>query len=259
MRINIIGIDCATNPTDVGIAFGRFSNEHTMVERVEQGSRRDEPADIVAAWLKGQDDPTLLALDAPLGWPNTLAEELQVHTAGRKFTSSANSLFRRSTDMFIKEKIGKQSLDVGADRIARTAYSALDLLNRLSQMLERNIKLAWEPTINGISVIEVYPAATLIAHGIDTRGYKSTDGKAERQRVIADLKLRVTVSAEIPSIEKRSDSVDAIACVLAGQDFLSGLAFPPSDNTLVAKEGWIWVRRPDAQPGASSRRKGPRG
>ena len=135
MRINIIGIDCATNPTDVGIAFGRFYNGHTVVERVEQGSRREEPAAIVATWLKEQDDPTLLALDAPLGWPNALAEKLPVHAAGRKFTSSANSLFRRSTDMFIREKIGKQSLDVGADRIARTAYSALDLLNRLRQML----------------------------------------------------------------------------------------------------------------------------
>jgi len=252
MRINIIGIDCAVNPKHVGIAFGRFSDGHTVVERIEQGSRNEEPADIVAAWMKGQDDPTLLALDAPLGWPSALAEELPVHAAGRKFTSSANSLFRRSTDMFIKEKIGKQSLDVGADRIARTAYSALDLLNRLSHMLGRDIKLAWEPTINGICVIEVYPVATLIAHGIDTRGYKSTWGKEERQRVIADLRSRLTVQTKIPDIEKRSDSVDAIACVLAGQDFLSGLAFTPSDDTPVEREGWIWVRRPDANQALSA-------
>jgi len=90
-------------------------------------------------------------------------------------------------------------------------------------MLGHDIELAWEPRINGINVIEVYPAATLIAHGIDTQGYKSTSGKVDRLRVIADLKLYLTVSGEIPSIEKRSDSVDAIACVLAGQDFLSGL------------------------------------
>jgi hypothetical protein len=57
--------------------------------------------------------------------------------------------------MFIKEKIGKQSLDVGADRIARTAYSALELLDRLRQMLGHDIKLAWEPTNKGISLIEV--------------------------------------------------------------------------------------------------------
>lgn len=259
MRINIIGIDCATNPTDVGIAFGRFSNGHTVVERVEQGSRREEPTAIVAALIEEQDGPTLLALDAPLGWPKALAEELPDHAAGREFKASANSLFRRSTDMFIREKIRKQSLDVGADRIARTAYSALNLLNRLSQVLGRDIKLAWEPTFNGIRVIEVYPAATLIAHGIDTRGYKSKSGKAERQRVIADLKLRMTVSTDIPSIEKKSDSVDAVTCVLAGQDFLSGLAFPPPDDTPVVREGWIWVRRPDAQPSASSRRKGPHG
>jgi len=259
MRINIIGIDCATNPADVGIAFGRFCNGHTVVERIQQGSHRQKPADIVVSWLKGQDAPALLALDAPLGWPNSMAEELSVHNAGKKFTSFAHNLFRRTTDIFIKEKIGKQSLDVGADRIARTAYSALELLDSLSQMLGHDIELAWEPRINGIKVIEVYPAATLIAHGIDTQGYKSPSGKEGRLRVIADLKFCLKVSGEIPSIEKRSDSVDAIACVLAGQDFLSGLAFQPPVDAPVVKEGWIWVRRPDAQPGASSRRKGPRG
>ena len=36
MRINIIGIDCAVNPADVAIAFGRFSNGHTVVEQIQQ-------------------------------------------------------------------------------------------------------------------------------------------------------------------------------------------------------------------------------
>ncbi len=246
MKINIIGIDCATDPKNVGIAFGTFSNGHTVVKRVKQGTRQEEPVEIVASFLGGQKAPTLLALDAPLGWPNALAEELQNHTAGEKFKVSANSLFRRYTDLFIKEKIGKQSLDVGADRIARTAYSALDLLDRLSQILGQNIRLAWEPEINGVRAIEVYPAATLIAHGIDTRGYKAANGKAERQKIIEALKLRLTVSVEIPNIEKSSDSVDAVACVLAGQDFLSGLTFLPSGDKPVVKEGWIWVRQPSA-------------
>lgn len=245
MRINIIGIDCATDPTNVGIAFGRFSNGHTIVETVQIGSRRKEPSRMVADWLEGQSDPTLLALDAPLGWPKALAEELNIHTAGRMFKFSAHSLFRRSTDIFIKEKIGKQPLDVGADRIARTAYSALAFLDQLRNILGHDIKLAWDPKISGISVIEVYPAATLMAHGIDTRGYKSPEGEKQRQKVIADLKLKMTVLAEIPCIEKRSDSVDAIACVLAGQDFLSGIAPPPIDGAAVEIEGWIWVRRPN--------------
>jgi len=253
MRINIIGIDCATNPVNVGIAFGRFCNGHTVVKRIQQGSSRERPADIVPAWLKGQDDPTLLALDAPLGWPKSLAEELSEHIAGRKFKSSANDLFRRTTDIFIKRKIGKQSLDVGADRIARTAHSALQLLDNLRKALRQDIELAWEPTIYGISAIEVYPAATLIAHGIDTQGYKSKDGLTERRRVINALKDLVEVSGDIPNIERRSDCVDAIACVLAGHDFLSGHALPPSVNMPVLKEGWIWVRRPNAQADTSKR------
>ncbi len=113
MRINIIGIDCATNPADVGIAFGRFSSGHTVVELVQLGSRREEPADIVANWLKGQDDPTLLALDAPLGWPNALAEELPAHAAGRKFTSSAHSLFRSRSAMVGSARVGpRQVIDI---------------------------------------------------------------------------------------------------------------------------------------------------
>jgi len=244
MRVNIIGVDCATNPSDVGIALGSFCNGHTTVEAVRLGSHKEQPAEIIAAWLKELNSPALLALDAPLGWPDSLARELPTHIAGRMFTSSAHSLFRRSTDTFIKEKIGKQSLDVGADRIARTAFSALELLERLGQSLDHHIELAWEPRIHDIKAIEVYPAATLMAHRIDTRGYKSKDGKAERLKVSTALKMHLTILTEIPGIEKRSDSVDAVACVLAGQDFLSGLAFPPPKDVPAKKEGWIWVRNP---------------
>jgi hypothetical protein len=61
------------------------------------------------------------AIDAPLGWPKPLAETLIDHRAGMPIETPANAMFRRTTDLFIQRKLKKTPLDVGADRIARTA------------------------------------------------------------------------------------------------------------------------------------------
>jgi hypothetical protein len=87
----------------------------------------------------------------------------------------------RRTDASIKEKLGRQSLDVGADRIARTAHSALKILHQLSKRLSTQIPLAWHPRISGIAAIEVYPAATLAAYGISARSYKESDAESARK------------------------------------------------------------------------------
>ena len=46
-----------------------------------------------------------------------------------------------------------------------------------------------------------------------------------------------------------SDVLDAIVCVLAGQDFLTNKAQPPAAESLdvARKEGWIWVRGPSQE------------
>ena len=57
----------------------------------------------------------------------------------------ANAMFRRITDVFIQTRLGKRPLDVGADRIARTAYAALAILAILRVELGIPIPLAWTP------------------------------------------------------------------------------------------------------------------
>ena len=65
---------------------------------------------------------------------------------------------------FIQQKLKKTPLDVGADRIARTAYAALHLLGSVRVQLHLSIPLAWAPTdISVVAAIEVYPAATLVS------------------------------------------------------------------------------------------------
>ena len=78
--------------------------------------------------------------------------------------------------------------------------------------------------------IEVYPAATLAAHGIDARGYKASSGGAHRERVLSELRQRLTVHASVPDIDRAPDGFDALLCILAAHDFLVGATITPDGN-----------------------------
>ncbi len=137
----LIGIDCATQYRNVGIARGSY-RDGVALEAVEMGGPATE--DRLVEWIEGE-EPCLIAMDAPLGWPDALSRSLVDHYAGRVLADDAHALFRRRTDRFIRSRVGKQPLDVGADRIARTAHAALSLLHRLRERTGERIPLAWEP------------------------------------------------------------------------------------------------------------------
>jgi predicted nuclease with RNAse H fold len=183
----------------------------------------------------------ILAVDAPLGWAAPLAKVLATHTAGGALAGDAHWLFRRETDRAIKRRLNQLPLDVGADRIARTAHAALSILNGLRTRLR--VEMGWTPGIvENRQVIEVYPAATLRALGLPSRGYKRRDSQAVRSAIIDGLRETVFApNARANAIE--SDHVlDAVICTRAGADYANGLAVAPRDLPLAKREGWIWAR-----------------
>lgn len=228
MNASIIGIDCATKPNKVGLALASASGDDFVVDDVSDAAAKKLPAVIVNRWIKARrmdGRPIILALDAPLGWPEPLARELARHRAGEKVDSHPNALFQRRTDQFIRERTGKIPLEVGANLIARTAHAALLFLDDLRKELNEAIPLAWEPAISGLCAIEVYPAATAKVHG--TLDIAGPSGPAH---LLANGHVQ-----------------DAMTCALAAHDFLTGYALPPEtgeDRRLARKEGWIWVRDP---------------
>ncbi len=243
-QYNVIGIDCAVNPTDVGLALGAVDGLALTIHELVVGTPRRDPATAVAAWLR--DDPTaLLAIDSPLGWPALLASGLQGHKAGELLPGLANQVFRRETDRFVKNLVGKQTLDVGADRIARTAHAALQLLVEVRRLTGLSIPLAWNWPGRGARVIEVYPAGTLKAHGMIFSGYKGNKPAAVgRRRDLVDMlerKVGWSVATRGLALDD-DDALDACVCLLAAQDFLLGRAQCPSDRSRAESEGWIWVR-----------------
>lgn len=241
----IVGIDCATQARKVGLALAHFDGQRASIEQVTTG-RSNPIVETVAAWIKGE-GAVLLALDAPLGWPLALGQTLHEHQAGDSLPIEPNKMFRRLTDRVIRHEIGKQSLDVGADRIARTAHSALMLLQALRETTGEAITLAWHPSRpqSRIRAIEVYPAATMRVYRITVPGYRRKDGRLSRQIALQHLKAYLDFPTETALLEKNTDALDAAICVLASVDFLQGRALEPTDMELVRKEGWIWVRKPD--------------
>jgi hypothetical protein len=240
----VIGVDCATQPKKTGLARGLFEAGAVSIDQVLVGSMVKSVARTIAGWASGSAS-TLLAIDAPLGWPPDLDQALSSHEAGEPVWPEANLLFRRETDRTVKRLTGKQPLDVGADRIARTAHTALSLLQALRDLSGESISLAWDPSIQpGIHAIEVYPGATLAAYGMKAAGYKKKDRHDARRALLAFLGEHLVLPHGVSLMEENDDALDAALCVLAGLDFLRGEAVAPEDLPLTRKEGWIWVRRP---------------
>ncbi|MGI6404683.1 MAG: DUF429 domain-containing protein [Oscillospiraceae bacterium] len=113
---------------------GAYRDHGVVLLETKYGSDGNSIAEIIKDWIQ-EDDKVILAIDAPLGWPEDLGNSLYRHSAGQALSVEANLMFRRETDRFIKEALEKQSLDVGADRIARTAYAALKIIEELQKII----------------------------------------------------------------------------------------------------------------------------
>ena len=173
--MRLIGWDCAVDAKKCGLAFGEATGEGLEVQSVATGLSDKVLTGAIAEHI-ATSEPCLLAIDAPLGWPSDLGAALTGHEAGGELPHLSHDLFRRGTDRFIKRTIGKQPLDVGADRIARTALAALQRLAHLREKTSQPLPLAWVPgQLEDSACIEVYPAGTLTACGFPAAGYKGKD------------------------------------------------------------------------------------
>jgi hypothetical protein len=225
----------------VGVALGRSIPGGVQVDEVRCPGERTA-VEIVTEWLREVKGPSLIAMDAPLGWPSTMGPCLTSHRAGRAIDVPPNALFRRETDRFVCRELGKMPLDVGADRIARTAHAALRVLENLRKSLDAPIPLAWSgDAMSGPAAIEVYPAATLIAHSLSCTGYKKAKEVEARRSLVACLRNVMALPTNLAVCDDSADALDAIVCILAAADFVNGRAMPPEDRQLAEREGWIWV------------------
>jgi len=243
MSWTVVGVDCATQEARTGLAHAVVHDDGALeLRRLTLGTAGESAAATIAGWIAGQ-ARFVVALDAPLGWPVALAESLSSHRAGDAVAAEPERMFRRDTDRYVHAQLGKLPLEVGADRIARTAHAALRLLQSIRDVAGRPIALAWTPGADS-GAIEVYPAATLLSRGIKPSGYKGSSGAARSTRAAIWQRLGTEIRHELSSelLTENDDLLDAAVCALAGADFARGQALAPEDRACAQREGWIWFR-----------------
>jgi len=213
----IVGIDCATQIKKRGVAFAVYGDDGCVLDTVGIGLTNEVISSYVSRNAEAR-ERVLFSLDAPLGWPVDIGKSLMGQNAGDGLSAAANMMFRRETDRYIKKVYGKQSLDVGADRIARTAHSALETLDSLRSLAGKDIPLVWGQEFNDVGAIEVYPAATLKVHVLPDIGYKDSksEHKAQRLRIITEIEQKMAIGYNYDSMANNADALDAALCVLAG-------------------------------------------
>jgi hypothetical protein len=115
-RITLIGLDCATQPKNTGVAWAVPDGEALLVREARCASSEASAVSLVARWIdKSQ-------------------RELARHRAGAPLSPAAHAMFRRLTDDEIYKRLGKRLLEVAANRIARAAHAAQKFLEELCEL-----------------------------------------------------------------------------------------------------------------------------
>lgn len=239
----IVGVDCATQEAHMGLARAVLHESGELqLERVTLGTAGESAAASISQWI-GSHERYVLAFDAPLGWPQALGAALSRHSAGEPLEATAEALFRRETDRFVHRQLRKLPPDVGADRVARTSRAALDLLRDVRAHAGRPMPLAWAQAEEA-GVIEVFPAATLIARGVPASGYKANTVRARHARaeLLKRLAREMTIKPSRDVIIDDPNLLDATVCALAAADFARGSCVAPENLELARREGFIWFR-----------------
>lgn len=244
-----VGIDLSAEPRGTAVVTVEWSGDSAHIVCIVPKAN-DEA--ILAAILSAP-EPSKVAIDSPLGWPDPLVDFLVAHRIGSVTVPVGLSglawrgrLSRRATDRWVMGQIaGVVPLAVGADRIAAVAMRAAGLLAALD-----SLGAPVQRDGSGV-VLEVYPAAALRKWGLSPVVYK---GAANR----AALCLLVDQLAEaLPGLDwngydslcrNSDDAFDAAVCALLARAADLGLTLPPPDSDFAAKastEGWIHLPRGD--------------
>jgi predicted RNase H-like nuclease len=167
--MKIIGFDCAAQMDKVGITYSEFTADKWKIEKILPKANYDKFLKKIE-YFKEREEEVLLCFDTPLGYPQKMVAYLNKLTAGKadlgnefNYDDHSREYFRRRTDILVKNELGITPLEIGADKLARSTLRTFEIINRINEILNGELSLAWDnKNLSQYSMIEVYPKATLV-------------------------------------------------------------------------------------------------
>tara|TARA_B100000965_G_C19581202_1_gene753622 strand:+ start:974 stop:1801 length:828 start_codon:yes stop_codon:yes gene_type:complete len=259
-----IGIDWATEPR---------KRAAVVVEATQAGEitvldvTRESLKDLGVCRLVDSAAASVIAVDIPFGWPSSFRSFVSKWQPGDVHCSesvpSSDTFRYRATDLRIRRELGKHPLSVSADRIALGTRKWLELVQGNPHWLRRIDTGDKVPDGPGAPLIEVYPAASILAFGDSIEGYKSDPEVREDlvRRLVGRFKVsfgecsREEGVRRIASEGRDSDKTDAFVAALSGLVYLGLLPSwvierPQGESAIAARaEGWIFYPVPKPKSG----------
>ena len=176
----------------------------------------------------------VVGIDAPFGWPTEFTEAVREWKFSSWGEDTRDRLRFRETDRFVQELLRLTPLSVSSDRIALPAMRAMALLKRHG-VTNRS---------GDGKFFEVYPAGSLKAWGLESKGYKDAkDGKAARFTILRALRKHMPWLEAADFFAEDSNDLDGLIAAISAREAALGRTRKPEAGLppMARKEGWIHV------------------
>jgi predicted nuclease with RNAse H fold len=217
VRVRTLGIDLASQPKGTGACVVEWADGAAAARLVP--SLLDD-----SALCRLAADADVVAIDAPLGWPDEFVAAVTAYHRGEPWPAGELlSLRYRLTDRTVASMTGVRPLSVSSDLIGVCAFRAA----RLRSMFP---------------AVEVYPAGALRVWGLPATGYKGVRGAPVRAEIVAGIRHRCPwLAVDQAALLRRDHDLDALLCALVARAVATGRTHrpPPDVAEIAAREGWI--------------------
>jgi hypothetical protein len=246
----VLGIDLAAQPASTGAVVLRCESAGGSAERssTSWSVEAHGPADDELLVQLGA-EATAIGVDCPLGWPSAFVDAVGAHHRHDPWPAEADRrpLTHRLTDHELRARRQGNPMSVSADLLGHVAMRCAWLQREWSAQ-------RGEPALRDGStwLMEVYPAASLRAWGLPSRGYKVRRGAdaeplARRHQILDALVVALGDRLELGEVRERClDSDHLLDALIAALTVLvvraGGTTWPlPEQRSIAQAEGWIHV------------------
>jgi predicted nuclease with RNAse H fold len=224
-----LGIDLSSQPANTAASLIDWANGSAIARPPRLRCTDGDLSQLI-------DSAEAIGIDAPFGWPTEFVAAVNDWPHDTWSQEGRDRLRFRETDRFVRATQSVWPLSVSTDTIALPAMRAMSLLKK-HRVTDRS---------GDGRFFEVYPAASLRAWGMTSRGYKE-DKRPEccdaRHRMLAALRVAMPWLVAPDDYARDPDALDSLIAALTARSASQGRTIRPDSSQVdvASREGWIHI------------------